>query len=62
LQSVRIISEGGLYNLIMGSDEADAEPFQVWVPPVVLPAIRKLAGYVMYKELERRSRKCGQVL
>lgn len=36
-----IISESGLYKLVMRSDKPEAKAFQDWVTKVVLPAIRK---------------------
>ncbi|MEU3649793.1 phage antirepressor KilAC domain-containing protein [Lentzea sp. NPDC034063] len=36
-----VISEAGLYRLIMRSNTADAEDFQEWVTSVVLPSIRR---------------------
>lgn len=36
-----IISESGLYKLVMRSDKWEARAFQDWVVKVVLPAIRK---------------------
>lgn len=38
---VSIISESGLYKLIMRSTKPEAKDFQHWVTAVVLPAIRK---------------------
>lgn len=35
-----IISESGLYKLVMRSDKPEAKEFQHWVTSVVLPAIR----------------------
>lgn len=46
----RIISESGLYKLIMRSDKPQAKPFQDWVTKVVLPAIRKDGGYIAGEE------------
>lgn len=40
-RSQNIISESGLYKLIMRSDKPEAKAFQDWVTKVVLPAIRK---------------------
>lgn len=45
-----IISESGLYRLVMRSDVADARVFQDWVTRDVLPAIRKDGGYIMGEE------------
>jgi len=42
-----LISEPGLYRLIMRSDRPIARPFQDWVVREVLPAIRKTGGYVL---------------
>ncbi|MCG7364203.1 hypothetical protein MHZ93_23370 [Roseomonas sp. ACRSG] len=40
-----VISESGLYKLIMRSDKPDARRFQDWVTREVLPSIRKHGGY-----------------
>lgn len=40
-----LISEAGLYRLIMRSNTALAEPFQEWVTAEVLPAIRETGSY-----------------
>lgn len=44
-QRISVVSEPGLYRLIMRSRRPDAEPFQDWVVAEVLPAIRKTGGY-----------------
>jgi prophage antirepressor-like protein len=41
-----IISESGLYSLMMRSRKPGAKPFQRWVTHEVLPAIRKHGAYV----------------
>lgn len=46
----KLISESGLYKLIMRSHKPNARAFQNWVTRVVLPAIRKDGGYVMGEE------------
>jgi prophage antirepressor-like protein len=46
----KIISESGLYKLVMRSDKPEARAFQDWVTKVVLPAIRKDGAYVMGEE------------
>jgi len=43
---VSLISESGLYKLIMRSDKPQARKFQDWVTREVLPAIRKDGAYV----------------
>ena len=50
---VRVISESGLYKLIMRSDKPEARAFQDWVTRDVLPAIRKDGVYVMGEEKVR---------
>lgn len=46
----KLISESGLYKLIMRSDKPEARAFQDWVTRVVLPAIRKDGAYVLGEE------------
>ena len=36
-----MVSESGLYKLVMRSSKPEAKQFQDWVTNVVLPAIRK---------------------
>lgn len=45
LQNVNIVSESGLYNVILRSDKPEAKPFRKWVTSEVLPSIRKTGGY-----------------
>lgn len=45
-----IISEPGLYRLIMRSRKPEAKEFQRWVTHEVLPAIRKTGGYIPTSE------------
>jgi prophage antirepressor-like protein len=44
-QELLIISESGLYRLVLTSRKPDAEPFQDWVCQEVLPQIRKTGKY-----------------
>jgi prophage antirepressor-like protein len=44
-QDTAIISEPGLYRLILTSRKPEAEPFQDWVCQEVLPQIRKTGSY-----------------
>jgi anti-repressor protein len=46
-QSLCIISEPGLYRLLMRSDKPQSKPFQKWVVSEVLPSIRKTGQYGM---------------
>jgi len=43
---IAIISESGLYKLVMRSSKPGAAAFQNWVTEVVLPSIRKTGAYV----------------
>jgi len=45
VQKMSIISESGLYKLIMRSNKSEAKAFQNWVTGEVLPAIRKAGSY-----------------
>jgi prophage antirepressor-like protein len=45
-----ILSESGLYSLIMRSRKPVAKPFQKWVTKEVLPSIRKTGSYSLQKE------------
>ena len=44
---VNLISESGLYKLVMRSDKKEAKQFQEWVTREVLPSIRKTGTYTM---------------
>lgn len=45
-QQATIVSEAGMYAVILRSDKPEAGPFQDWVTGEVLPAIRKHGGYL----------------
>lgn len=45
-QEMTIISESGLYNVILRSDKPEAKPFRKWVTAEVLPTIRRSGGYI----------------
>jgi prophage antirepressor-like protein len=45
--NMKVVSESGLYKLIMRSDKPEAVAFQERVTRVVLPAIRKTGGYML---------------
>ena len=51
-QSYAIISESGLYSLIMVSRKPDAKRFRKWVTSEVIPAIRRDGGYMVAKAEE----------
>ena len=52
VQNATIISESGLYNVILRSDKPEAKPFRKWVTAVVLPSIRKNGGQIMQPKAE----------
>ncbi len=45
MREVKIVSESGLYSLIMRSRKPVAKPFQRWITRKVLPSIRKTGSY-----------------
>lgn len=45
-QETTIISESGLYNVILRSDKTEAKPFRRWVTSEVLPSIRRTGWYI----------------
>lgn len=49
-QEMTIISESGLYNVILRSDKPEAKPFRKWVIAEVLPSIRRSGGYISNTE------------
>lgn len=44
-QSLTVISESGLYSLILRSRRAEARPFRKWLTAEVIPAIRRTGRY-----------------
>lgn len=44
-QDMMLVSESGLYTLIMRSNKPEAKVFRKWVTSEVLPSIRKTGGY-----------------
>lgn len=49
-QWYNIVSEPGLYTLILGSRKPEAKAFRRWITHDVIPAIRKTGGYVADSE------------
>lgn len=47
LQSMHIVSESGMYEVIIRSDSPHAKPFRRWVTTEVLPSIRKTGSYAL---------------
>lgn len=52
VQQMAIVSEPGLYRLIIRSDKPQAEPFMEWITGEVLPAIRKTGQYSLANHYE----------
>ena len=52
-RALLLISESGLYRLVLRRDKPEARAFQDWVTREVLPAIRKDGAYVMGEEKVR---------
>lgn len=46
-RSPLIVSEAGLYNLVLRSRKPEAKPFRRWVTHEVLPSIRRSGGYIV---------------
>lgn len=51
-QKTSIISESGLYSLILRSRKPDARKFKRWVTHVVIPAVRKRNMYATSQAIE----------
>ena len=51
-QEMSIVSEAGLYSLILRSRKPEAKAFKRWITHEVLPAIRKHGGYLTPAKLE----------
>jgi anti-repressor protein len=47
-----VVSESGLYRIIMRSDKPNARPFTRWVTHKVLPQIRKYGAYITSSKIE----------
>lgn len=51
-QNVTVVSESGLYHVILRSDKPEAAPFRKWVTSEVLPSIRKNGAYMTPETLQ----------
>lgn len=52
-QEMSVISESGLYNVILRSDKPESKPFRRWVTREVIPSIRKHGVYATAETAER---------
>ena len=48
--NVTVITEPGLYTLILGSRKPEAKAFKRWVTHEIIPSIRKTGGYIAGQE------------
>ncbi|WP_435583359.1 BRO family protein [Amycolatopsis thermoflava] len=53
-QAVTIVSEPGLYSLIIRSRKPEARPFKRWITHEVIPSIRRTGSYGVARQLTRR--------
>ena len=51
--ATNVVSEPGLYSLILGSRKPEAKRFKRWVTHDVLPSIRKTGSYAVQKQVPR---------
>ena len=51
-QGMTIVSEAGMYEVIIRSDKPEAVAFRRWVTSEVLPSIRKHGGYLTDQKIE----------
>ena len=52
MQRMKIVSESGLYALVLGSRKEEAKTFKRWVTHDIIPAIRKHGGYLTPSKIE----------
>lgn len=52
-QDMSIVSEPGLYSLVLGSRKPEAKAFKRWVTHDILPAIRKHGAYMTPETIEK---------
>lgn len=58
MQDMTIISEAGLYTLLVRSNKDEAKPFRRWVTHDVLPSIRKTGSYTAPNAQKKPEKKC----
>ncbi|MEV8166179.1 Bro-N domain-containing protein [Rothia kristinae] len=56
-QSMTIVNESGMYDVVLRSEKPEARPFRRWVTSEVLPTIRKTGSYGKTLELEEHKTK-----
>ena len=60
LQSMTVLNESGLYNLIFQSRKPEAKAFRKWVTSELLPTLRKTGRYELKPAAPRRYRTRGE--
>ena len=50
-REMTVVSESGLYAVILRSDKPQAKPFRKWVTTEILPTIRRTGGYVANEDM-----------
>ena len=53
IQEMQVVSESGLYSLILRSRKPDAKKFKRWITHEVIPAIRKTGSYSLHPALPK---------
>ena len=51
-QEMSVISESGLYTLIIRSNKPEAKQFKRWITHEVIPSIRKTGSYIMPSKVQ----------
>ena len=51
-QFLNLVSESGLYTLIMRSNKPEAKQFKRWITHEVIPSIRKTGSYIMPSKVQ----------
>lgn len=51
-QSMTVVSEAGMYDVVLRSDKPEARPFRRWVTAEVLPAVREHGAYMTPAKIE----------
>ena len=50
-REMTVVSESGLYDVILRSDKPQAKPFRKWITTKILPTIRRTGGYVANEDM-----------
>lgn len=52
-RTVNLVTESGLYSLVIRSNKPEAKPFKKWITSEVLPSIRKHGAYLTDQAIEK---------